>query len=307
MNIKTKIIIFLLFTLCVNFFSVPVTHAAIWWENFGAAGFKQVLETIMSQIMAMIRGMMKQMAVQMLTKQVNNMVSGGGTDGAMFIIDWRDAIVKEPAEKTDAYMNDFFSMTTGGISSASNYSSGTEGVLGNYSSYLQETAKQAISGDIPRYNLNEYVGDPADMLSTGNWQAWGAYFSNDANNPYGYRNIALREASAKYAEEEKLAMTKAIAYQGYKGKESGGQIVTPGSLVKDIQADTQDIGNKALANATSIPEIITSLVSRLVMQALQKGVGSIQKSVQKEIGNTRGNYQQNYSNSSTTSQYKSQY
>lgn len=261
----------------------------------------------MSQIMGMIRGMMKQMAVQMLTQQVNNMISGGGTDGAMFITYWPDFLVKEPAEKTDVYINDFFSMVSGGSYSASSYSSSYEGVSGNYSSYITEKAKSLIYQKNQPSPSNEYSSNPADMFSAGNWQSTSGFVSSPYKNELGLPLSAFQEYTSKKEEEEKLAATKAIAYQGYKGKESGGQVVTPGSLVKDIQADVQDVGNKALANATSIPEIITSLVSRLVMQALQKGVGSIQKSVQKEIGNTRGNYQQNYSTSSTTSQYKSQY
>ena len=58
------------------------------------------------------------------------------------------------------------------------------------------------------------------------------------------------------------------------GNEKNGKTLTPGSLVGDIMANAQDLGNKIIGGATNFPEVITSVVSSAVTQALQNGIGS---------------------------------
>lgn len=307
MDIKSKIAIFLLFTLCVNFFAAPAAHASIWFENFGAAGFKQVMETLISQIMAMIRGMLKQMAVRMITQQVNKLVGGGSSGTAMFISNWSSFLIDQPFNEADTYLNDFFSNSLGGADSVSNYSSGSEGVMGNYSSYLKGVAASAIYSETPKYNLSQYASSPGEVFAKGNWQGFMALISNPANNQFGYTILAQKNFQDRVAAAKEKAQTKAISYQGYVGKESNGQTITPGSLVKDMQADVQDLGNKVVAGAQGIPEVISSLAARLIMDTIQQGVGNAQRRVQKELTNTVGSYRSKYLNSSYTSQFNSRY
>jgi hypothetical protein len=48
-------------------------------------------------------------------------------------------------------------------------------------------------------------------------------------------------------------------------------------------ADTEDIGKKILAGASSMTEAISAVVTTLVTKAIEQGIGSVQSRVRKEV------------------------
>jgi hypothetical protein len=278
---KYLLIIFIL----VFVLTVPKNAHAVAWPDIIGNAFGATLDEMFKQIQGMIMGAAKQAAVQAIESQVSNIISGGksGSGGALFITDPNQFLNIDPQKQTKLFMNDFFTMTTRGTNSATNYASNqASGAIGNYSNYLVQQAKQSIGGALPQTNLQEYTTDPSDLFGQGNWRAFSAYISNPANNPYGYTLMAEEAYQAKLEQEQQEAMAKFIAFQGYKGVEKNGKIVTPGSTVKDIYSQIQDIGNKVLADASTIPEVITAVVTRIVTKTITQGIGDIQTSMDKE-------------------------
>ncbi len=289
-NKTNKIIVALLLSAVIILVPLESVRADAWGANYSAAILKQTMELIAQQIHGAIMGALKQAAVQTINSTVSNLVSGGGgSGGAMFITDWDDYLVGQPLKKTELYMNDFFTLTTRGSGSSSNYvsSSGSgEGVSGSYTNYLVEQAKKTTTeSTLPQTDLSDYVSDPSKMFSAGNWRGFSAFVSNPANNPFGYTLMSQSAYQEKLEKEKDEARTKAMSYQGYTAKESNGRVITPGSTIASMQADVQDLGNKILASAQSVPEIITAVVTRIATNAIRQGIGNAQRNVQKEITN----------------------
>jgi hypothetical protein len=279
-----KIILCFMMILLV-FSSCQKKAQAVAWPDIIGNAFGSALDEMFKQISGMIMGAAKQAAVQAVESQVSSIISGGksGSGGAMFITNPKQFLNIDPQKQTKLFMNDFFSMTTRGTNSAANYASTqASGSISNYSNYLVQQAKQSINGNPPQTNLQEYTNDPTDLFGQGNWQAFSAYISNPANNQFGYTLMAQDAYMGELENQQQEAMAKFIAYQGFKGTEQDGNIVTPGSTVKDIYSQVQDIGNKALANANTMPEIITALITRLVTKTITQGIGDIQSNLDKE-------------------------
>ena len=164
------------------------------------------------------------------------------------------------------------------------------GVGGNYENYLIQQAKK-ITTDIktPKNDLRNYVSDPTKMFATGNWRAFSSFISNPANNPFGYSLNAREEWQSKLSKEQKLAEMQGLAYSGFKPVTSGGMVTTPGSIIKDVQSQAFDLGNKVVAAADDPEEVIMAVVNKVIDQAFS-GIGSMgQKASQKSNG-TIGNY-----------------
>lgn len=142
--------------------------------------------------------------------------------------------------------------------------------VGNYPQYLERIGRAAISGDNYRtMTLQEFTSSPAEMFRTGNWRAFDAFVSNPMNNPYGYSIVAEQTYQRQLELEKEIARTKAIAYQGFKGTEAaGGMITTPGSTIKSLMDDANDFGNKIIAGATNPAELAGSLASAAVSKAI---------------------------------------
>lgn len=309
---KRKIISFLLLlTLVFVFTFMPVSKAkADYWGAAMAANIMQMArEKIQKMIDEFQRGAMKQMAVQSIVSSISGTVSGGGGSGAMFIVNYKDFLVKEPQQKTQLALNDFFSATTRGKGSNLNYVSGSGGSSsGNYASQLQRSAKNATSFNAapPVMDLQQYASSPSTIFAGGNWRGYTALISNPANN-FGLTLMAKDVQLATLTQEQKLASDQAISNLGFKGKTDGnGNVMTPGSLVQAMQAQAQDVGNKALASATSLPEIITSLVSRMAMQTLTQGIGNISVQIKSGSG-TKTQNAKNSTNKNSTNNPKSRF
>ena len=288
---KSKIKIALLLFGIIVFASLPTVSvkADAWGTNAQAAFLKEALEEAYKTIQGIKLSVLKQTAAQTMQKNVGNLISSGNGK-ALVITNWDDFLVKQPVSNTNLYMNDFFTMTSKGTASSSNYSAAgllKEGTQ-NYSSVLIAQAKKSTTNtSFPVMDLNKYTSDPSQMFSTGNWRAFNSFISNPANNQFGYTLLAQDAYASKLAAEQNKAAIQAIAYNGFKAKMDGDTVLTPGSTVKDIYSQTSDLPNKIVAGATSPEEVITALLTRLVTQTLTQGIG--QNKAQRDTTSTNSN------------------
>lgn len=280
-NILAKIKKFFLVALVfLILFSTPVmtpkAEAYYSWPDIIGFSYKEMLEQLFIKIQGMIMGMMKQQAIQTINKQVDSMISGGGSGNAKFITDWETYLYKTPDNNTKLYMNDYLSQITSGKGSLGSYSSEGFGSGSSYASQLVSAAKSnTISKKDPTFS---YEGNPANMFSGGNFKNFNLYLSG-INNPWAFDINAQNEFEKKKAEERKLAAVKSQAYLGGIGAGEGtngkGTINLPGSVIMQTKANTMDLGNKVLASASHPEEMVTSLVSKILTQAMNQGMSSL--------------------------------
>jgi len=288
-SVAKFILVFCLFF--VLFFSpvfAPKANADMW-AGFIAETFQETLAKMYRDIDGAIRGALKQVSVKTLMKQVTSMVTKKSGGGPMFITDWKDFLRMKPQMNANKFINDYITQTLRGRNSSSQYiPANSEGFGGGGGSYLQSLGEMAKKSTSEMKNPSvTYTGDPSQMFADGNFKNMSLYLSG-INNPWAY-NL---DVQAKYAEEKRQeelkAMTQAIAGQGFIGKTNKkGQTLTPGSTVKDMLSAAQDAGNKIIGGATSVPEVITSMVTSIITQALGQGIGDIGSQLDKHNSSSK--------------------
>lgn len=285
--------------------------AGFWGESMAAAIWKQTMEQIVIRIEGAMMGALKTTYAKLLNAQVSLRIGGSGGSGPMFISNWQQFLVTDPRQQSLAYMNDFFTLTTGGRNSAVNYkprvatglsqpivSGGQnswlahEGIVpvasatvvatfpidspteyANYDSYLTATAMNRIAPSTPITDLQNYVADPREIFEGGNWRGFNAFYSNPMNNPAGYSLEAEKAYQGKLSEERRKADVQAVAYQGFKSQESNGVVTNPGIRVKDILNSVDDLGNKIVAGGNNLSEFFTEATMNVFLtQALDTGI-----------------------------------
>lgn len=291
-KLKIFVVTITIATLC--FASTPSpAYAGYWGEALMSTMFRNIWTMLMEIIRQVVVKALKQAAIEQITGAVDNMISGGGggSEGALFITDWEKFLENGPAEKAEVYLNDMLTYTGGGRSSFSDYSSfSSEGIVGNFASSIQNSTLAAINNAVPQITIQEYIGSSGDLFGAGNWRGFDAFTSNSSNNPFGNYLSSKALYDDKLESEKETAKTKAIAYQGYKASESGGQVATPGTAIRDMQASANSIGNQALATAQGMAEVVAGMVVQVVTKSIKQGVGSAKRNIQKEITNTTGRF-----------------
>jgi len=315
-RVKNKIEIAII-TMFFLFSFFPYNNArADWW---GAALMSEqwaiAYNRMMDEIANTLLGSLKQAAFQTINNTVNNAISQGAS-GPMFITNWEDFLINDPQRKADLYMNDFFSSITsgrGGFSYSSSrsifglsYNASGEKIAGestmregifpssefignNYQNLLVEGARNiTINSSIPKCE----VTDPSGMFKDNNWSQFATIVGVDSCNKFGFNNIAQTTYSSIIEKEQKVNSAIGQAGQGFLPKMSGNTIITPGSTIAAIQAQTEDLGNKIIAAAKSPQEVITSLVTKLATRTIQQGIGQAQQYAQREINNQMNGYTQ---------------
>jgi hypothetical protein len=280
---------------------------ADWMLN---AGLDTVLKTIKEAILRAAIAALKEKAAEMINQTVGNAISQGNGSGAMFVTNWEDFLINEPREKTDLYMNDFFSSLTKGRGS-SDYSSllgFSDSVSGNQKVAGASTMREGVVKGIEAraYTVDASTSscpetDFSSMFSGDTWTSTSSFFAIDTCNKLGTNNLAKGEYLSELFKQEKIAEVQGIAGQGYKDAKSGNTVITPGSTIGAIQAQAQDVGNKIVASANSIPEVITSLVTRMAMKTIQQGIGQAGSSAGKSNA-AKSNYSQQSKSNSNPSQ-----
>ncbi|GBE16620.1 hypothetical protein BMS3Abin15_00442 [bacterium BMS3Abin15] len=284
MRIKAKILTFSFILVIFGLLIAPCAQASYWGEPIMAANLKQMMEKIYDQIQGMILGALKQAAVETINNSVNSLITSGGASGSLLISDPYDFIFGESRRTAVVSVDHFLNNLVRGRSSISNYSTGREGVRGNYYTYLAENAKRSI---IPGSKPPCDIGDPHKMFDEGNWRSFNRFLMPHCN-PSGVELMAQEFFYETEQANQRVAEARYRAGGGFRDVESGGQVTTPGSIIKDIQSQTQDVGNKILASAKSVPEVITAVVTKIITKTIKQGIGNAQRNIQKEISNTTG-------------------
>lgn len=169
--------------------------------------------------------------------------------------------------------------------------SGSSALSGNYAGTLKNLATSIIEGNDSDLKMT-YVGNPSqNLFSGGNFKNLSS-LNQGINWAPAFLNKAAEVTAEKKNDATIAKSAEATAGQGYEGKKQGGQIVTPGSLVGANMANVSDLGNKVIAGAQSIPEVITSMVQQMISQTMQQGIGNIQSHLQKENFNVQSNISQ---------------
>lgn len=288
----TRFLVTIVFVLALSFAPLRTVRADTWGANLIAVMVQQMMERIQRSIEGVMLGSLKLAATQMLNSQVGQLVGGASVGQALFITDFNDFLYQGPKQRAELYMNDFFTLTTRGQSSSANYVAvgDSGGIGGNYQSYLVSAAKEATieSGGPKTYDLDQYTANPETMFAEGDFRAFNAFFSNPANNPYGYVLEAEGAYQGKLAMEREIAVTKAQS-SGFLPSEQNGMVTTPAAAIEGLVTSVQNIPNQIIAAAQNPGEllsgVITGMANKMINNLVQKGIGQIQANIQREIGN----------------------
>lgn len=293
---RTSLKALFLFVLTLNFtlFAQPA-RAGVWGESIAATLLDQALDTIKRQLEGAILGTLKVAAVSVLNSQVGRMIGGTSVGDALFISDWNDFLYQKPADQVKLYMNDFFAISLRGKYGAANYVGAGDvanNVAGNYTAYLRDQALSSLAMDEEdlgislEYNLDNYSPNPELLFAEGDYRGLNAFFSNPANNPFGY-TLATTAFYARQMNREIDKMKTKAQSSGFIGKEQNGRTITPAATIESMLADTQNIGNNIIAAAENPGEILSGVIGAVVNKAItsiiQKGVGKVQANIQREV------------------------
>ena len=290
LKIKKTTLIFIII-LSFFFFSSPRTQAA--WIPGLDPGIDNVLEELRLNIKGIVVGTLKQQGIRTLTVQINSFAGGKGGE-ASFVLNWEDAIINQPKNKTIVQMNDYLSKVTGGRNSYKNYI--TEGFSGP-SNYFADLSNSVRTLDAPDLKVT-YEGDPLQMFDSNNFKNLEKWNSG-INNRYMFE-ITFNQKQRETKEEITLAtQTDKIANEGFNGVEGDGDgnITSPGILSKEMIANAQDLPNKVLASAETIPEVTSALVSLVINRTFTQGFSGVQRYIsKKESANNRSESSEKDSN-----------
>ncbi len=283
-----KLFILAFISLIFSFSFSPAPRAQAW-DAIPAAILNANIKILHDTVQGFMLGVAKQAAVKALNQEVNFMITGRSSQGALFVTDWRDYLINQPEQRSKLFMNAYIDQATAGRGSISQYiPAGSEGVglsTVNYNNALKVGAQTAILN--PSQPRTTYVGNPSQMFAQGNFRNLSLYLSG-INNPWAF-NLHIQEKFDETKQAEQLAAAeKARAGQGFTGVESNGKTITPGIVIKEAVTGVQDLGNKIIAGATHIPEVITAVVAQTITQSISQGIGTIQATVHSEVANVRG-------------------
>lgn len=273
--------------------STPRVQAGGEWGIADAVA-TNVFDAIRQIISGTLLSAYKIVAVEVLNSRVGQMVAGGGYGNRPLVItNYNDFLYRAPTQRTGLFMNDFFTLTTRGKAYGSNYIpyGGYRNFRGNYSAYLISMGKASImeSTGVNIVNLEEYVSNPEQMFRDGSWRAFNAFFSNPANNPFGYALQTQRAYYQKLAMEQEQARIKAMSGGGFLPVERNGMVITPARTIGDVVSNVTTLGNTIIAAASNPYElaggVILAVTNRMIHNLIQRGLGELQANLHRELGN----------------------
>lgn len=288
---RALVSVFIFFSMMLSLYPQPA-HADVWGAAWAATFMGKIMDQIQRSLEGALLGTLKMAAIKMLNSKVGQLVGGASGGTPLFITNFDDFLYQGPKQKADLYMNDFFSLSTRGKGSSANYiSAGTtsnKSIADNYVGMMQSAAKGSTTEriDVPTYDLDQYTSNPDEMFSSGDFRSLNAFFSNPANNTFGYTLAAERAYQNKLEMERQLATVKATA-SGFLPGEQNGSVTAPAGAIEAAITNVQDLGNKMIAAAENPGEILSGAVSamanKLISNMIQKGVGEVQQKISKSI------------------------
>jgi hypothetical protein len=390
---NSKVFLFLAVFVFMMFGTADNARAGVWGETAAATAWKQVAEELAKNLRGIVTGAFKQGVGQVMNTQISAMIGGGGGKGAMFITNWQTFLVTDPRKQTNLYMNDFFSLTTRGRNSSTNYqtappcnyqngvvssgcvtrvsalnpeqkswftqegiiataqaadpsscpvdwrcttadapscssygswtettadpscstscssgqklcvptgsgstavaSSGADGSA-NYYKYQTDTAKKAINPAVPDIDLMNYVRSPSEVFQGGSWRGFNAFFSNSANNPFGYSYMAHEAYNDQLSQEQQKANTMAISYQGFKPSvgTDGVTIKTPGITIGQLVDKVQGFSFDSISSSQDWAQLLSSSLdaaaSAAITTAVRTGLNSADQAIQGGLNTSTG-------------------
>ncbi|HFC36170.1 MAG TPA: hypothetical protein ENJ49_00665 [Candidatus Moranbacteria bacterium] len=276
--LTTGMIMFLLFSV------VHHANAYVAWPDIVGFQYDEMVRKVWKQVEDALVASLKREAAQMVADTMNNIISGGKQAGALFITDWDNYLFANPNAATQAYMNDFFTITTRGKS----YGSYNSACGSNFSEWRTAGAREAVNEQIDLTSLQTTLEEVscnglAGMFDNLNWNGYVESMKLQ-NDPIAYKLLAESIAQKKKEEEEKKAETKATAYLGFKPQtDKNGYVVTPGSLVQSLSATANSMDMNMIVNARSVGEVAGIVAGKIASSVIKRGIGNIRKNIQANI------------------------
>lgn len=185
----------------------------------------------------------KVLALIGIQKSVAAMIGGGDNKGGGLVIrDFNEYLYVAPQQKAMAQMNSFFNTVSKGRLSTLNY----EGVGPNYDAYLVAQARQSMSGQVFKTNLQEQVTDPTRLFSNGNMRGIMTYMQC-ANNPACYTLTSTARYNAEVAKAQKIAEIEQSG--GLRPQKVNGRITKPSALAQNALSQVDQLGTQVIMNA----------------------------------------------------------
>ncbi len=161
-------------------------------------------------------------------------------------------------------------------------SSSTSTTSVNYAQEMQQMVQDEVIS--PQAYTNNFTGDPSNLVSADGTLSDLNLFVLGNNMPIDVKMNAIAVQQQAYQNEKDQAMAMAIANQGYKSTgEESGSVTMPGSLIKDMQANVNNLPNLAMVNATNLSELVTAAVSKTIFSVTQSAIDGVQNSIDKSI------------------------
>lgn len=244
--------------------------------NFGGAGFGWVLDYVDKIICALVKKEVIGEVISLVEDEI------GGSDGAKFITDWRDALQTQPDEVTQVQMKNLFS--TLGKGKDGGYEA-TGGGSGYASAMLEDVKKSVLDNSKPEViNLAEYGVNEASAIFTNqkNMRAFMTAYGSSGKIGNKIEATLYAESQKMIFDEmnKKLAEAQAISNGGFYSATSNGQVITPGATIRDMMASAQAMSFQQLANTDNIAEVVAGLLSRVISGAIDEGIGEAKKNSQ---------------------------
>lgn len=287
-----------LFTILIA--PVQTARADCWGCTYIATAWKYAAEEIRIVYRGAVTGAFKVAVGNTINQQITNAIGGGGDNGPMFIVNWETFLIADPQKKANTYMNDFFSQTLRGRNTSTYQQTQSlslsttsrlqqEGIVKtaqaaaesatqplydkNYYKYLAQSAIDTINPQPVNMNLMSYASSPSDIFDQGSWRGFSSYFTNPANNHFGYSQIAQNAYRQKISEEQRKADIQAVAYQGFKASETADGIVkTPGSTIANLVSKAQGFSFDSITSAQDFGTLISSGVASAASLAITNAV-----------------------------------
>lgn len=278
------------------------------------------LDTMLKELKESIKraaiAALKEEAARTINETVNNAIYQGTGTGAMFITNWEDFLINEPQRKADIYINDLISnsykgremynyvssSSSSGFFSSANGNQKVAGASAMREGVIKGVSSSSTSGSdigIVMENVKKRIFDtsiqacPLTNLSgaytKSNWIDFEISISTPTCTEIGAYQVFKPIQLSRLEQEAKMSSDQAIAGQGYRPAMSGNTVITPAITIAAIKAQAEDIGNKIIASANSIPEVITALVTRMAVKTIQQGIGQAGSYARREINSKVNN------------------